>query len=226
MTLAPFRTLATEAGLVVGLAGLGIDFWQAMSAMTAASSTIDALAGFWSDFTFLANLMVVLIYLDNLTGAGWLGWTRHPRTEALMAGCMALVMVFYQILPAPRFTCEGWLPVATILLHYVAPGLYLVWWLLFARHGGRHLVDTLLLPAPGLGDVAAIVARGPLTGIFPCEIAMRRGTAMPVWQPASGPSQRPWHYFRLVPHWPIAGWRHTSAEKADNRCRGNARVRL
>jgi hypothetical protein len=170
VTLGPLRIPATLVGLLVGLAGLGIDFWQFMPGMSAASGTIGAFIGFWSYFTHLTNLMIVLIYLANLTGVRWLGWAGHPRTEALMACYIALVMVFYHFLLAPYFTFEGWLLVATILLHYVAPTFYLVWWLLFARHGGLRFADIPLMLAPGLIYVAVILARGALTGIYPYDI--------------------------------------------------------
>lgn len=170
MTLDRLRTPATLLGLVIGLAGLGIDFWQIVPATSAKSGAVVALIGFWSYFTHLTNLMIVLIYLAKLTGARWLGWARHKRTEALMAGYIALVMVFYHFLLAPYFTFEGWLLVATILLHYVAPTFYLVWWLLFARHGGLRFADIPLMLAPGLVYVAIILARGALTGIYPYDI--------------------------------------------------------
>lgn len=170
MILPGLRIPATLAGLAVGIAGLVIDFWQFMPGMSAESGTIGALIAFWSYFTHLTNLMIVLIYLANLTGARRLGWARHPRTEALMAGYIALVMVFYHFLLAPYFTFEGWLLVATILLHYVAPTLYLLWWLLFARHGGLRFADIPLMLAPGLIYVALILARGALTGIYPYDI--------------------------------------------------------
>ncbi len=170
MILAGLRIPAALAGLAVGIAGLVIDFWQIVPATSAESGLLDALIGFWSYFTHLTNLMIVLIYLANLTGARWLGWARHPRTEALMAGYIALVMVFYHFLLAPYFSFEGWLLVATILLHYVAPTLYLLWWLLFARHGGLRFADIPLMLAPGLVYVAIILARGALTGIYPYDI--------------------------------------------------------
>ncbi len=170
MILGRLRIPATLIGLVIGIAGLIIDYWQFMPGMTAESGAVGAFIGFWSYFTHLTNLMIVLIYLANLTGAGWLGWARAPRTEALMAGYIALVMVFYHFLLAPYFTFEGWLLVATILLHYVAPTLYLIWWLLFARHGGLRFTDVPLMLAPGLIYVAVILARGALTGIYPYDI--------------------------------------------------------
>ena len=170
MTLDGLKTPVTLAGLLVGLAGLVIDFWQIVPATSAESGTIGAFIGFWSYFTHLTNLMIVLIYFANLTGARWLGWARHPRTEALMAGYIALVMAFYHFLLAPYFSFEGWLLVATILLHYAAPTLYLVWWLVFARHGGLRFADIPLMLAPGLIYVAVILARGALTGIYPYDI--------------------------------------------------------
>lgn len=170
MSLAALRLPVTLAGLAVGLAGLVIDFVLFMPGMTAQSGPVGAFVDFWSYFTHLTNLMLVLIYVAALSGTRWLGWASHPRTRALMAGYIALVMVFYHFMLAPYFTFEGGLLVATILLHYVAPIIYLVWWLAFAPHGRLRFADIPLMLAPGLVYVGLILARGAMTGIYPYDI--------------------------------------------------------
>lgn len=170
MKLAPFRLPVTVLGLAAGLLGLAIDFVLFMPGMAATSGVAGAFIDFWSYFTHLTNLVLVLIYAAALSGARWLGWAGHPRTQALMAGYIALVMVFYHFMLAPYFTFEGGLLVATILLHYVAPIIYLVWWLAFARHGSLRFADVPLLLVPGLAYVAIILARGAITGTYPYDI--------------------------------------------------------
>ena len=125
--------------MLVGLAGLVIDAWMIFPSIMSVSATNpvarslpDALVYFWTYFTHLTNLGLVLVYLSELTGWRWLDWFRKPNTQALMASFITLVMVFYHFMLAPYYQMEGALAVATYLLHYVTPIAYLIWWAAFA----------------------------------------------------------------------------------------------
>jgi hypothetical protein len=135
------RIWSSLAGLVIGLIGLAIDFALIVPQMGGASGEpssgglFDTLVSFWTYFTHLTNLALVLIYLAELTGWRWLGWVRQAGTRAMMVAYIVLVMVFYHFMLAPYFTFTGGLLVATYLLHYVAPIFYVRWWGLAGRHG-------------------------------------------------------------------------------------------
>lgn len=155
--------------LLIGIAGLAIDAWMIFPSLMTVSagnpvarSFPDAFVNFWTYFTHLTNLGLVLVYAAVLTGWRWLGWFRQPRTQALMAGFITLVMVFYHFMLAPYYQMEGALAVATVLLHYVAPIAYLVWWLAFAGHGTLKFSDIPMMWIPGLVYVAWVLIRGAL----------------------------------------------------------------
>jgi len=79
------RIAATILGLVIGLAGLGIDFWQIVPGVLVVSETNpvarsfpDAFIWFWTYFTHLTNLGLVLVYAAVLTGWRWLSGLASP----------------------------------------------------------------------------------------------------------------------------------------------------
>lgn len=167
------RRIAPLPGLLAGLLGLGLDFFIIIPSMTAGSearSLPDAFITFWTYFTHLTNLGLVLVYLAALTGWRWLGWFRRPHTMALLACYITLVMVYYHFALAPFFEFEGGLLIATILLHYVAPLYFLFWWAAFAPHGALRLADLPRMVVPGLVYVAWALARGAVTGDYPYAI--------------------------------------------------------
>jgi hypothetical protein len=171
------RPAALLLGILIGVAGLGIDFWVIVppimgisAANPVARSLPDALINFWTYFTHLTNLGLVLVYLAALTKWRWLAWFGKPHTHALMAGYILLVMLYYHFMLAPHFQFEGPLLMATILLHYVAPLFYLGWWALFAPHGGLRFGSIPAMLVPGLTYVGWALVRGAVTGEYPYEI--------------------------------------------------------
>ena len=163
--------------MLVGIVGLVIDGWMIIPSVMSVSaqnpvarSLPDALVYFWSYFTHLTNLGLVLVYLSELTGWGWLGWFRRANTQALMAGFITLVMVFYHFMLAPYYQMEGALALATFLLHYVTPIAYLAWWALFAPHGTLRFRDIPLMCVPGLVYVAWVLVRGLWAHEYPYDI--------------------------------------------------------
>jgi len=73
-----------------------------------------------------------------------------------MGGYILLVMLYYHFMLHPYYTFEGNLLIATYLLHYVAPIIYLAWWLLFDRIQDE---DTGVARLPGLGDRQETIER-------------------------------------------------------------------
>lgn len=171
------RTAATLLGILIGLIGLGIDFWQIVPSALIASATNpvarslpDALVWFWTYFTHLSNLGLVLVYLAVLTGWRWLSWLATPRWMALMGGYILLVMIYYHVMLAGLYVFEGPMLVSTITLHYVAPIYYLLWWALFVPHGRLRFVEIGWMLVPGLTYVVWALLRGALVGEYPYDI--------------------------------------------------------
>ena len=155
-------------GLLVGLLGLTVDWIAILPIMTVTStnpvprSFPDFFVYYWSYFTHLTNLGLVLTYYAFLSSLPFLGWFRSPRTRAAMAAYIALVMAFFHFMLAPLYDFEGLLAIGNVLLHYVCPILYLGWWLAFAPHGTLRYSDIPVMLVPGLVYVAWVLIRGGL----------------------------------------------------------------
>lgn len=173
--MTPLRIVAL-AGIIIGLLGLGIDFWIIMGSPGADvdgnprdRSLIGQFVYFWTFFTHLTNLGLVLFYLAELTGLQWLSALRLPRWRASMAGMIALVMVFFHFMLAPYYTFTGGLLVANYLLHYIAPIVFLLWWLTMP-HGSLLYRDIPWMVVPGLAYVVVVLIRGAIVNDYPYAI--------------------------------------------------------
>jgi len=163
--------------MLTGLAGLAINASSMFPSMMTVSATNpvarsfpDVFLYFWTYFTHLTNLGLILVYVSELSGWRWLGWFRQPRTQALMAGFITLVMVFYHFMLAPFYKLEGALALGSYLLHYATPIAYLVWWTLFAAHGSLKFRDIPIMWVPGLVYVAWVLVRGLWAREYPYDI--------------------------------------------------------
>jgi hypothetical protein len=167
----PLSRVAALAGFIIGLAALVLQFSLTVPLRIASG---DSLAGavifYFTFFTILTNLALVLVYLSDLVRAAWLGWFRAPVTRATMLATITLVMVFYHFVLAGLWQPEGWFKVADVVLHYVTPCLYVLWWLLFQPHGTLRFRDIpLMLLPPAIYLVYAMV-RGAIVTEYPYPI--------------------------------------------------------
>jgi len=172
-----FPRLFIVVATIVGLVGLGVNFYiVAPSVMVVselnpvARSFLGMLVHFWSFFTHLTNLGLILIYLAVLTGWRGLIWLRSPVFVGAMAGNITLVMLYYHFMLAPYLKLQGLLVQSNLLLHYVTPSLFLVWWAVFAPHGSLRYTHVPAMLAPGLLYLAAVLVRGALIDEYPYDI--------------------------------------------------------
>ena len=180
----PFALVA----IVIGLIGLALDFYVIAGVMGPPEnrSLLNFLVYYWSFLTNLSNTVLILIYVADLSGARWMGWFRNPVTKGGMAGIMMLVMFFYHFMLAPYLPdLPQAIDISNILLHYVTPALYLVWWAGFSSHGTLRYRQLPLMLVPGLAYVAYIEIRGPIAGEYPYTILDPR--AVEHGDPLGGP---------------------------------------
>ena len=170
------RVLLSIVGLVAGIAGLAIDAWMIFPSMMAVSATNpvarslpDVFVYFWTYFTHLTNLWLLVCYLADLTQWRGLALFRRATMQASAAAFITLVMLFYHFMLAPTLHMEGPLLVATYLLHYVAPITYLAWWAL-GPHGRLGWGRIPLILLPGVAYVAWVLLRGAVVHEYPYDI--------------------------------------------------------
>ncbi|HHY49302.1 MAG TPA: Pr6Pr family membrane protein [Alphaproteobacteria bacterium] len=131
---------------------------------------LDATIWFFTYFTILTNLMLVLIYLSVLVGWRWLGWWRSPVTRAMMAAAIALVLGFYHVVLSKLWAPQGAFLLADTVLHYVTPALYILWWLLFQPKGSLRWGDIGWMLVPPAIWLAWTMLRGAVVNEYPYPI--------------------------------------------------------
>lgn len=167
----PRRRIASLAGFIVGLAALVVQFSLTIPLRLAnGDSLVGAVTYYFTFFTILTNLALVLIYLSELVPAAWLGWFRAPVTRGMLAAAITLVMLFYHFVLAGLWAPEGWFKAADVTLHYVTPSLYVAWWLILQPHGLLRWRDIPMMLAPPLAYLIYAMLRGAIVGEYPYPI--------------------------------------------------------
>lgn len=163
---------ATTIGLAIGAFALVLRIVLSfIDGAAAGTMPLWTVVGYLSFFTILTNLFLVLIYLSDVTTtAGWLGWFREQTTRTMMAGLMVLVMVFYHVMLSGLWAPEGWYKAADVLLHYVTPIFYVLWWWIFSDHGQVRMRNIPMMLVPSLAYVIYTLVRGAIIGTYPYPI--------------------------------------------------------
>lgn len=158
-------------GLVIGLAGLVLQFWLTIpSSMESGRNLLMSLVFFFSFFTIQTNIILVLVYLGVLFDGPWLVLFEKPQTRVMAAALITLVMVFYHFILASVWAPEGLWKVADVLLHYVTPLFYLIWFAVLRYSCAvkfSAIPKMLIYP---LLYVAYVLVRGAVTGEYPYAI--------------------------------------------------------
>ncbi len=171
------RLVIALVGIAAGLVGLTLDWVEIFPSMMAVTETNpvarsfgDTFVYFWTYFTHLTNLWLLVTYVAALTGWRWLSLFARPVMMASAGAFILLVMIYYHIMLHGLYTFEGNLLIATYLLHYVAPITYLVWWTLCAPHGSLRFSQIPLMLVPGVAYVGWALLRGAVVNEYPYDI--------------------------------------------------------
>jgi hypothetical protein len=159
------RALAI-AGFLVGLIALVLQFSITVpSAIQAGRSLPGAIVFYFSFFTILTNIAAALVYSAVLTGRP--RWFASPHVRAGVAVAITVVMIVYATILARLWQPAGLFLLCDVLLHYVTPALYLIWWLAAGTDGSTRWRDIVLWLACPLLYLAWIAIRAPIAGEVP-----------------------------------------------------------
>lgn len=165
------RTIWALAGFGLGTGALLLQAAITFSLRLAAGhDLLDAVIFFFTFFTILTNLMLVLIYLSELVRWPMLDWWRRPVTRGMMTGAIILVGVFYHFLLAGLWAPQGWAKLADVSLHYLTPILYVVWWIAFQPKGALRFADIPVMLLPVAAWLGWAMLRGAVIGEYPYPI--------------------------------------------------------
>jgi hypothetical protein len=155
------RKLLTGLGLAAGTAGLLIEFVFSMQISLAAGRDIPgALGSFFAFYTILTNIVLVLIYLSEVLPTQRLAIFRHPVTRGSMVACITLVSLYVFFVLRHLYAPTGLLELSDRLLHYVAPLVYILWWVIGQPHGQLRWSNLPVMLLPTLIYFVVVMLRG------------------------------------------------------------------
>ena len=158
------------AGLVIGLAGLVLQFCISIPAsMEAGRSLLGSIVFLFSFFTILTNIGAVLVYTSLLssTGYAWLPAFAGFRMRAGIAVSITLVFIVYATVLSQLWHPQGLFLLCDVLLHYVTPVLFLLWWLMAGADGRTRWNDISWWMLYPVAYLVYALARAPLAGEVP-----------------------------------------------------------
>ncbi|MEO5806818.1 Pr6Pr family membrane protein [Devosia sp.] len=165
------RRLLVWLGLFFGSVALVLQFTLSMQLHAANGRDLPgAMGNFFSYYTILTNIVLVLIYLSLVLKAKWLEPFRSPVTRAMMAANIALVTLFVYFVLRHLYAFEGLFDLADRMLHYLCPTLYLLWWLFAQPHGGLKWLSLPIMLLPTLIYFIYIIARGAWVQEYPYPV--------------------------------------------------------
>lgn len=158
-------------GLLVGVAALVLQFSLTIPTSMAAGRSLGASVLFYfSFFTILTNIGLVLVWLSEVFDLPALHRFRRATVRAGLAAAIAFVMIFYHVMLAKIWAPQGLFKLADLTLHYALPSLYLLWWITLAAHRRlewRAVPGMLVYPVL---YVAWAMARGAVVGEYPYPV--------------------------------------------------------
>lgn len=160
------------AALAAALGWIALALQLVLSVRLALDAGRSALWGvfmYFGYFTILTNLLVACALTAAALRQGGRFWRffRDPGVVSAIATSIAIVgLVYFGVL---RFIWkpEGWLWLADVLLHYVMPTLFLIYWWLNVPTRGLHwrrLPRWWIYPLAYLGYA---LVRGAIAGVYP-----------------------------------------------------------
>ncbi|RWE07593.1 MAG: hypothetical protein EOS61_19080 [Mesorhizobium sp.] len=158
------------AGLVAGLIGLVLQFAITIPAsMAAGRGLLGSIVFYFSFFTILTNVAAVLVHASLVSPAGyaWFPAFAGKRMRAGVAVAMTLVFIVYATVLARLWAPEGLFFICDVLLHYVAPPIFVLWWLIASADGSTRWRDISWWMIYPLAYLAYALIRAPFAGEVP-----------------------------------------------------------
>lgn len=158
-------------GLIVGAVALIAQFIVSMqNYLDAGRDVAGALGAFFIYYTILSNIALVLVYLSELTEWRWLELFRKLDVTGMMVANILLMVTFFHFYLRDPLPQNGVSWGANLALHYVAPLIYIVWWLVAVPHGPLVVKRVPIMLAPTFIYFLIAMARGAWTHEYPYPI--------------------------------------------------------
>jgi hypothetical protein len=122
---------------------------------------------FFSFFTILSNLLVALIVTFAAIGTRSMREAFLARLRGAAALCIGITCAIYFFVLASLWSPQGAQLLADVTMHYIVPGMYLLWWLLGAPHRQLRWSDALRWLLVPLAYLIWVLLRGAWLHEYP-----------------------------------------------------------
>ena len=161
------RGLAVAAAVLTWSA-LALQLYVSLHlALLSGRSIGSGLVSYFGFFTVLTNMLVASVFTAEACQARKSSFLRRADLKSAVAVYIVIVSVIYALLLQQLAVASGPRWPANILLHYVIPPIYLVYWLVIVPKGTLRWIDPFRWLAYPLAYFVATLARGALTGVYP-----------------------------------------------------------
>ncbi|CDX28225.1 conserved membrane hypothetical protein [Mesorhizobium sp. SOD10] len=158
------------AGLVIGLIALVLQFAITIPAsMAAGRGLFGSIVFYFSFFTVLTNIAAVMVHAALVSPAGyaWFPAFAGQRLRAGVAVAITLVFIVYRTVLAGLWQPQGLFLLCDILLHYITPLIFVLWWLIAGADGTTRWRDISWWMIYPLAYLAYALIRAPFAGEVP-----------------------------------------------------------
>jgi hypothetical protein len=159
----PFTILA----LLVAWSGVLLQCWLSLKSSHEAGQTIaDGLITFFGFFTVLTNILVCFALTVLVRSSGREAFLTSPFALAGIATSIAFVALAYHFLLRNLWNPQGAQLLTNVILHYVTPALFVVYWFR-SRRGSLRWADALIWSVYPLLYFVYVLVRGAIIGSYP-----------------------------------------------------------
>ena len=162
-TVAPLSAVVAWFGVVLQL------YLSLRLASLNGKSPVAGLVIYLGYFTVLTNILVATaLTAPLLAPASAVGrFFKRPVVVSGVAASIALVAIAYHLLLRHVWNPQGLQWLADVVLHYVVPGLFLLYWWLSVPAGSLRWTDPLLWTAYPAAYLVYALARGEIIASYP-----------------------------------------------------------
>lgn len=161
------KRLAVAALAAVGWFALALRYMILVTVVSPELASPEVLVRYVSFFAVQANFLAALVLTAFAFKAGRDEWLVHPFVRSAIAVYAAAILVIYLSALHTLETFSGVQFLADLLLRYVMPAGYLLFWLFLVRKAGLRWYDPLLWLIYPLFYLAFVVIRGKWSGFYP-----------------------------------------------------------
>lgn len=165
---AKLKRAAAACLALLGWATLVLGYMRFTGAMgDQGLSLAEATIRFFSFFTIQTNVLVALVLTAFAIKTGPEEWLVHPFVRSAVAAYIVMVGLIYVTVLRPIEPLQDALSFTNVVMHYLMPVAYLLFWLTCVRKAGLRWYDPLLWVIYPLFYLGFVLVRGKMSGFYP-----------------------------------------------------------